>query len=170
MCMILTFIISSLFHYFSYLGNNEKLRSIFHLCDRTIIYIFIAASYTPWLSIPGSDTFTHLMIWSIWIAALSGVAAQFVVNERLLHDYEIILYLMIGVIPAVIIAYYHTDHPGLSQFVKGGLAYVSGIFFFRSDGSIPFAHAIWHLFVIAGVTFHYQAICQLLLAHLGKTF
>lgn len=40
----------------------------------------------------------------------------------------------------------------------GGLIYVLGLVFFKSDGIIPCAHAIWHLFVAAAAGFHYYAI------------
>lgn len=36
--------------------------------------------------------------------------------------------------------------------------YVLGLVFFKSDGRIPCAHAIWHLFVAAAAGFHYYAI------------
>lgn len=46
----------------------------------------------------------------------------------------------------------------IAELKLGGLIYVIGIAFFKSDGRIPFAHAIWHLFVAAAAGFHYYAI------------
>jgi hemolysin III len=46
---------------------------------------------------------------------------------------------------------------GLTLLVAGGLAYSGGVVFYVNK-RIPFNHAIWHLFVLAGATLHYFAI------------
>ena len=38
--------------------------------------------------------------------------------------------------------------------------YVAGVVFFKCDGRIPLAHAIWHLFVLAGSMIHYFAVLE----------
>jgi len=45
----------------------------------------------------------------------------------------------------------------------GGAVYILGIVFFKCDGVIPFAHAIWHCFVFLGALMHFCAVCRYLL-------
>ena len=44
------------------------------------------------------------------------------------------------------------------ELALGGAIYILGVFFFKSDGRIPCAHAIWHLFVVLGAYTHFVAI------------
>ena len=46
---------------------------------------------------------------------------------------------------------------GLWLLLAGGLAYTGGIVFYLWK-RLPYNHAIWHLFVLAGSTLHYFAI------------
>ena len=54
------------------------------------------------------------------------------------------------------------DRTGVCELAVGGVFYVVGVVFFKSDGLIPFAHAIWHLFVAMGAAAHYYAIWRYL--------
>lgn len=54
------------------------------------------------------------------------------------------------------------NRDGLLELVLGGFFYCLGMVFFKSDGRIPFAHAIWHLFVAIGAGIHYYAIWRYL--------
>ncbi|KER22245.1 hypothetical protein T265_14901, partial [Opisthorchis viverrini] len=47
MAVVCLFLTSSAFHVCSFLSHNSRIRVILHKCDRVVIYIFIAASYTP---------------------------------------------------------------------------------------------------------------------------
>lgn len=51
---------------------------------------------------------------------------------------------------------------GMMELTLGGVLYVSGVVFFKCDGIIPFAHAIWHLFVAMAAYAHYYAILNYL--------
>lgn len=72
------------------------------------------------------------------------------------------LYIVMGVGPSLVIVCCGHEFNGMEELKKGGLVYLAGIFFFKADGSIPFAHAIWHLFVVLASTFHYFAILNYL--------
>jgi len=56
-----------------------------------------------------------------------------------------------------------SEHAGVHEMAVGGAIYISGIVFFKSDGVIPFAHAIWHCFVFIGALMHFSAVCHYLL-------
>lgn len=57
---------------------------------------------------------------------------------------------------------FQVERAGVCELAVGGVFYVVGVVFFKSDGLVPFAHAIWHLFVAAGACIHYYAIWRYL--------
>jgi hemolysin III len=69
------------------------------------------------------------------------------------------LYLLMGwlVVLAVRPIYQQLPRAALYWLLAGGLAYTGGVVFYLRK-SLPFNHAIWHLFVFAGSLCHYAAI------------
>lgn len=66
-----------------------------------------------------------------------------------------------GVGPSLVLILNGHEFEGVEVQV-GGILYLVGIFFFKADGKIPFAHAIWHLFVVVAAFVHYYAILKYL--------
>lgn len=162
--LILLFTVSTLFHLFSMVNRWRTTfwRTFFHYCDRATIYVFIASSYTPWLYLRSTSTLLgEYMILIVWIAAFLGISYQIVFHEKY-KILEIIFYLAIGFCPSIVIIDME-DASGLFELALGGAFYAFGVLFFKSDGLIPFAHAIWHLFVCLGACIHYYAIFTYLL-------
>ncbi|XP_070183206.1 monocyte to macrophage differentiation factor 2-like isoform X2 [Littorina saxatilis] len=161
LALIALFSGSTAFHVVSYTGWLRDWRSFFHIGDKAIIYIFIASSYTPWLILKDFHSWAKEVLLVVWVMAVCGVLYQYVFHDRF-KWFEIVLYLIIGVCPALVI-FDMKESSGIYELSLGGLTYILGVFFFKSDGIIPFAHAIWHCFVFVGALFHYYAVCVHLL-------
>ncbi|KAL8616050.1 hypothetical protein ACOMHN_064600 [Nucella lapillus] len=155
------FSVSTAFHVISWTGWLKNWKNFFHIGDRAVIYVFIASSYTPWLLLKEFHSWSEEMLFLVWILAVGGILYQYIFHEQY-KWLEIVLYLVIGVCPAIVILDMK-ESGGLMELSLGGITYILGVIFFKSDGVIPFAHAIWHCFVFVGSLFHYYAVCVYLL-------
>ncbi|KAM7350224.1 monocyte to macrophage differentiation factor [Cochliomyia hominivorax] len=157
--LTLLFTVSSCFHCSCYCTDHDGIKNALHRCDRAMIYIFIAASYFPWLMLENTDhsVVISCMEWIIWLMAASGIAYQQIFHERF-KCLETCFYILMGLGPALVV--FCTGHVfrGMTELKMGGFFYILGICFFKSDGVIPMAHAIWHLFVVIASGLHYYAI------------
>ncbi|XP_014769255.1 monocyte to macrophage differentiation factor 2 isoform X1 [Octopus bimaculoides] len=157
------FTTSTIYHALSYSGKLKTLKNVFHIGDRAAIYIFIAASYTPWLLLKDMENWGVQVRWLIWMLAMMGISYQYMFHEKY-KWLETLLYVIIGVGPSItVLAMKETS--GLYELTLGGITYATGVVFFKCDGIIPFAHAIWHCFVFVGATFHFYAISTYLMGH-----
>ncbi|KAJ3601692.1 hypothetical protein NHX12_032659 [Muraenolepis orangiensis] len=157
MGLITLFLVSSLYHIIYW--KKSHMRSVehcVHMCDRVVIYFFIAASYTPWLNLRELGPLAAHMRWFIWFMATAGSFYVVKFHERY-KLVELAFYLAMGFLPASVIASM-TNTEGLHEVALGGLLYCLGVVFFKSDGVIPFAHAIWHIFVALAAAVHYYAV------------
>uniref|UniRef100_A0A667YJ07 Monocyte to macrophage differentiation-associated 2a n=1 Tax=Myripristis murdjan TaxID=586833 RepID=A0A667YJ07_9TELE len=165
------FVTSTLFHTAAWkISHLRKVEQRFHMCDRMAIYFFIAASYSPWLMLRELGPWACHMRWLIWVMACGGSTYVFTANTYLLVRgkktisldlVELLGYVAMGAVPALVILSM-VDRAGVCELATGGVFYVVGVVFFKSDGLVPFAHAIWHLFVAIGAGIHYYAIWRYL--------
>lgn len=155
--LISLFTVSTAFHVVSWTGWLKDWRNFFHMGDRAIIYVFIASSYTPWLVLKEFHSWAEEFLFIVWFLACFGIFYQYIFREQY-KWLEVLMYLAIGICPAVVIADMK-ESTGLYELSVGGITYVLGVIFFKCDGIIPFAHAIWHCFVFVGALVHYYAVC-----------
>ncbi|HEV2643716.1 MAG TPA: hemolysin III family protein, partial [Candidatus Elarobacter sp.] len=59
----------------------------------------------------------------------------------------------------------HVPGPGLALLLAGGLFYTGGVVFYVLDHRMRFAHAVWHLFVLAGSVAHFWAVIGYTMPH-----
>ncbi|CAG0885091.1 unnamed protein product [Cyprideis torosa] len=153
--LVLLFAVSTLFHCFSWAGKR-KLAGIFHRGDRGMIYLFIAASYFPWLALSEVSHHSSLNValeWVLWVSALFGIAWEQITFSHSFRGRKLIstlLYIIVGLLPGLLLLSQWDDWVQMEGVVHGGFYFLVGVLFFKLDGRLPFAHAIWHVHVICG--------------------
>ena len=148
--LIFTYSSSTLYHAIT----NEKIKQIFRQFDHAAIYLLIAGTYTPVLILLKPSL--GLTIFSIiWTTAIFGVILKFIYPHRF-KKLSVVLYLVMGwfIVGIINQLMMSMDSDGLWLMLIGGLFYTIGVVFYIWK-SLPFNHAIWHLFVLAGSISHY---------------
>ncbi|XP_071504870.1 monocyte to macrophage differentiation factor-like [Diadema antillarum] len=161
LALFLLFSVSTVFHLVSWSGHARTLRFYLHISDRAIIYLFIAASYTPWLTLCDVGFFGSHLRWCMWFLATLGIIYSYCFYEKY-KRLETIFYVILGTAPALVVMESPLKN-GTYELALGGALYIFGVLFFKCDGVIPCAHAIWHLFVVLGAWTHLAAIQKYLI-------
>lgn len=155
--LVLLFLVSTIYHMLSMIESPKLFfwLRVFHVGDRIMIYLFIAASYMPWLLLQDFYEFGLQIAAMVWTYALAGTLFSLFFHNQY-KTLETVSYLCLGFAPAAPLAYMSST--GIPHLALGGCLYVIGVFFFKSDGRIPCAHSIWHLLGSSGAWTHHYAI------------
>ena len=155
--MIGTYAASTLSHVF----RRPTIRDFFRQADQSLIFLFIAGSFTPlaltWLR----DGVWWWLTGGIWCVAMAGFISKAVFSHNVrLGNVTTWLYVLVGWMPALAIWPLYTLLPGgmFISLVAGGACYTLGLIFFHYDQRIRFCHTVWHLAVVAGSMCHYLGI------------
>ena len=126
--------------------------------DQAAIFLFIAGSYTPFLTLLGRSGEVQLLTAVVWGAALIGIALKLIVPEKF-GRLAILLYLGIGWSGVLVFQNLASTLPPVALWllVAGGVTYSAGIIFHLWE-RLKFHIALWHLFVVAGSILHLWAI------------
>jgi hemolysin III len=153
--MILLYLTSTVYHALP----ASRAKRLFLKLDHGTIYLLIAGSYTPFVLGVLGGPWGWTLFGLEWGLATVGVALRaFTRFEQ--PTVSTVLYLVMGwlVLIAVVPLVQRIPVPGVALLVAGGLAYTAGVVFFVLDSRLRYAHAIWHVFVIAGTGFHFFAV------------
>ncbi|XP_062342616.1 monocyte to macrophage differentiation factor isoform X2 [Osmerus eperlanus] len=97
------FLVSTVFHIITWKKSHMRsMEQCFHMCDRVVIYFFIAASYTPWLNLRELGPVAAHMRWFVWLMAVAGTVYVFYYHEKY-KLVELAFYLTMGFFPALVI-------------------------------------------------------------------
>lgn len=152
--LVLCYAASTLYHAIPL----ERVRHVLRALDHSAIFVLIAGTYTPFMLVSLGGTLGWSMLAAIWTMALLGIAARLLLKGRR-HGLIVALYLAMGW-SAVVAAkpLIETLSGGaLALLVAGGLAYTVGVVFYKWR-RLPYNHAVWHGFVLAGSALHFFAV------------
>ncbi|MAX32945.1 MAG: hemolysin III [Halomonadaceae bacterium] len=139
-------------------SRHPRLKRALQIADHCAIYALIAGTYTPFMLVNLRDGPGWLLLAVVWTLALCGIALK-VLWPRRFTPLRLILYLAMGWLAALaagdLIA---TLTPAsLALLISGGVIYTLGVIVFVLE-TLPYNHAIWHAFVLAGSGCHYAAV------------
>ena len=153
-CLLLLYLASTLYHSF----NNPVVKGRLKVFDHCAIYLLIAGTYTPFTLIALRGPWGWGLFAAIWSLALAGVVFKLFYTGRF-RKLSTLVYVAMGwlVLVAIKPVLAALDTWTFGWLIAGGLFYTLGTIFYHRQ-SIPYSHAIWHLFCIAGSVCHYVAV------------
>ncbi|TWI06336.1 hemolysin III [Luteimonas cucumeris] len=152
--LLLLYIASTLYHAIQHPVAKARLK----VFDHCAIYLLIAGTYTPFTLIGLRGPVGWWLFAAIWALALVGVVFKLFYTGRF-KLLSTAIYIAMGwlVLLAIKPLLAALDGWTFAWLLAGGVFYTLGTVFYHRP-SLPYSHAIWHLFVIAGSVCHYVAV------------
>jgi hemolysin III len=152
--LVFLYLASTLYHGLTSL----RAKRIFKVFDHAGIYLLIAGSYTPFTLVTLRGPVGWTLLGIVWVLAVTGIVTEvfWVDRPRWLSALVFIGMGWIGILAVKPLAA-ALPQGGLWLLVAGGLAYTAGTIFYLLK-SIPYMHAVWHLWVIGGSVCHVLAV------------
>jgi hemolysin III len=146
---------------------SPGLKRTLEVFDHSAIYLLIAGTYTPFLLINLRGSCGWPLFAVIWGLALAGILFKLRFTGRF-NFFSTAAYIAMGWLGVIaarpIVA--HVPANALIWLLAGGLTYNAGVIFYVYR-RIPYSHAIWHVFVLAGSICHYFAVFSTLIPPRG---
>jgi hemolysin III len=142
--------------------TSPRLKPRLRLLDHSAIYVLIAGTYTPFALGVLDGGWGWTLFGLVWALALAGITAKLTVGFRFPLASTLLYLAMgwIGVVAARPLMQSLTPTE-LTWIVAGGLVYTAGVPFYLWKKR-PYAHAVWHLFVLGGVACHFVAVLSVM--------
>lgn len=152
--LVLLYAASTLYH----TVRSPRPKRTLKLIDHSSIYLLIAGTYTPFTLVNLRAHGGWTLFGLVWGLSLLGILFKVFFVDR----FKIVsttVYLMMGWLVVIVLKPLLELVPssGISLLLAGGVSYTLGVLFFAWR-KLPYGHAIWHVFVLAGSLCHYFAV------------
>ena len=126
--------------------------------DHAMIYVLIAATYTPFLAQVGDRELAAISITGVWCAAFAGIAVKLAFPGRF-DRLAVAFYLAIGWSGVALAGPLLSALPDstLRLIALGGLIYTGGVLFYVWT-RLKYHIALWHACVVLGAGLHCVAV------------
>ncbi len=157
--MLVMYVCSTLYHSFF----KSRLQPFFKFLDHSAIYFKIAGAYTPFALITLPTTVGVWVMIGAWGAAVLGAGLKFraYLNKsgKKFSPVSLLLYLGMGWAGVLMIGELMDRLPSAAIWwlMAGGICYTVGALFYALK-RVPYTHAVWHVFVMAGSACHFITI------------
>lgn len=151
---LMVFGFSSLYHY----HHEPSKKNLMKIWDHISIYYLIAGSYTPLLIAYASPEVARYMLIFLWGLAFLGTIFKLFFTGKF-RIISTAIYLAMGWSIVAAPKEFSAAIPDEQFFWIwiGGAFYTIGVVFYLIK-KIPYHHAIWHVFVLAGAISHFIGI------------
>lgn len=158
--MIALYASSTIYHH----ANASSFRHWMRTVDHAMIYVLIAGTYTPFTLLVLKGALGWSLFGISWGMAVIGIVLKLFLTGRFDRT-STAMYVFMGwiIVFAIkpLIASLSAD--GLLWLFAGGIAYTVGALFY-SLKTMPYGHAVFHIFVIAGSACHFVSVYFFVLA------
>lgn len=152
--LILLYSASTLYH----AVRHETARARLQVFDHCAIFVLIAGTYTPFMLISLRGTWGWSLFGVVWGLALAGVVFKLFCTGRF-RRLSTAMYIGMGWLALVATGPMLRALPlsTIGWLLAGGSIYTAGTYFYLNR-RIPYAHTIWHFFVLGGSICHFIAV------------
>ena len=152
--LILLYLASTLYHSIP----SPRAKRVLRVLDHSAIYLLIAGTYTPFTLISLRGGWGWTLFGLVWGMAVLGIVLKVVAIGRF-RWLSMVLYLGMGwlVLIALEPLLRAVSPGGVRLLFLGGVCYTLGTLFYGWR-RLPYHHAVWHAFVLAGSVLHFFAV------------
>jgi len=138
--------------------QKPSIRNRLNTMDHMAIYLLIAGTYTPFTVNVLGGTFGWVIFGIVWTFGIVGMILKIFYLGKY-NTLSVIAYVVMGwiVIVAIKTLFTNLGFAGAMWLFAGGIFYTVGAVLFLIH-KIPFNHAIFHLFVLAGTASHFISV------------
>jgi hemolysin III len=156
---LMMFATSMLYH----AARRPATKVVLRRLDHSAIYLLIAGTYTPFTIGVVRGALGWSLFGIVWGLAILGVIAKLCGGMLRIPMLSTLLYVVVGWIGVVAVSqlWHNLTATQFGWMLAGGLCYTCGVPFYLWKRQ-PYAHVVWHLFVLVGVACHFVAIFSLI--------